>query len=201
MLKQRCLVAKIGSRNHECHCRSLNRAFVGTKKLFVSMAIPNDFKKLKRPKLALTEDVILISDPPIGMRIFLTLLCLLFAMNLFFEGIDDNFWGFIIFSCLALVFLYDALSLNRAKVDLKRKAIFRTTLNPIANLLDRILQHPSVIPFDKITKFGVEYPLRGGPYVPRFYLYVEYDGIYKLTIGIFKKGDEAEGGRLFARKN
>jgi len=163
------------------------------------MAMSSDLEKLRRPKVTVVGDVIFISDPLIVYRIILMLLCLLIATKIYFEGLDANFWPFLGFCVLTLVFLYDSLSLNRVKVDLKRKVIFRTTLNPMANLLDRILQHPSVIPFDKITKFGVDYPLLTGRNVPRWYVFVEYDDLYKLKLGIFKNGKDAESIADFLR--
>ena len=147
----------------------------------------NDFKKLSRPNIEIDEDLIVISDPPIGWRIFLTLLWCGLTWMAFLEGGDEYLMGVFVCGAGVLAFLYDALSLNRVRVDLKNKVIFRTTLNPLGNLLDRILQHPSAIPLDKITKFEVDYPIRGFSGVSRWYLLVEYDGIYKLQIGIFKK--------------
>ena len=163
------------------------------------MDISDDFTKLKRPKEALKNDVILISDPPIGWRIFLTFFCLFLTAIFLFENSDDNFLGIVVCSLFSFVFLYDSLSLNRVKVDLRKKIIIRKTLNPVANLLDRMLQHPSVIPFDKITRFAVTYPSIGGPDVQRYYLFAEYDGLYKLNIGIFKTGDDAERVADFLR--
>jgi|SRR6185312_793053 len=158
-----------------------------------------DFKKFRRPKVTVEEDLILISDPPIGMLMAFALLCLSFVLELLLEGKGDNTWGIIVCSSIAVVCLYNTLTVNRVRVDLRRKAVFRTTLNPIGNLLDRILQHPSVIPFDKITRFGVNSYLSTRIDVPRHHLYVEYDGLYKLTIGIFKRAEEANSFAEFLR--
>ena len=90
-----------------------------------------------------------------------------------------------------MIFLYDSLSLKRVKVDLKEKVVYRKSLNPLENLIDRLLQHPSRIPFSTIEKVFADYTVafRGAQ---RYYLYIMTDDPYKLDIGIFDKLADAE---------
>ena len=76
---------------------------------FETMTLSNDFKKLRRPKVKEEKDVILIYDPPIGLLMTFTLLCLLFVLVLLFEGADDNAWGIFVCSSLTVFCLYNTL--------------------------------------------------------------------------------------------
>src|SRR5258708_5768551 len=85
-----------------------------------------------------------MSDPPFAWRIFLTIFltgCTLFTF-LYRDSYNDPY---LILICLfgALLFLYDSLSLKRVKIDLEGKVIYHSSLNPLENLINALLQRPS----------------------------------------------------------
>jgi hypothetical protein len=96
------------------------------------------------------------------------------------------------FFCIvfSLAFIYDSLSLQRVRIDLKNKYVFRKSINPMENLINFLLKRPFHISFSNIDKIYSDYtPTFSG--AQRYYLYLKSKDKYKLQIGTFKKETQA----------
>ena len=152
----------------------------------------SEFESLKRPKIRILEDVILISDPPFPWRIFMIFFCLfLTCIGLLFKQGTDKVIGIAVSLSCALAFVYDALSLQRVKIDLQEKIVSRTSLNPLENLVNRLLHRPAKLPFNKIEKIYSDYKVAVGAATQRYYVYIKSDNHDKLNIGTFNKEADA----------
>jgi hypothetical protein len=78
------------------------------------------------------------------------------------EDFYDKVMGIIVSLSCALAFLYDSLSLQRVKIDLQGKIVYGTSLNPLENLVNRLLHRPAKIPFHKIEKIYSDYNVAVG---------------------------------------
>ena len=137
--------------------------------------------------------MILISDPPFAWRIFLVLFCIdLAIIGSQFDG-DDHWKGILFGSRLSLAFLYDSLSLQRVKIDLRDRVVYQASLNPVENLVNYLLKRPSKIPFKNIDKIYSDYTEVFGGATQRYYAYIRTSDPHKLLIGTFKKESEARG--------
>jgi hypothetical protein len=151
-----------------------------------------EFESLKRPKIIISEDVILISDPPFAWRILMIFFCLFLTwIGLQFKQGNDKVMGIVVSLSCALAFIYDALSLQRVKIDLQEKIVYRTSLNPLENLVNRLLHRPAKLPFNKIEKIYSDYNVAVGAATQRYYVYIRSDNHYKLNIGTFNKEADA----------
>jgi hypothetical protein len=149
--------------------------------------------KLIRPKIIITENEIFIRDRLFGWRLFLFLLGVLFVIySVYFKTGDDQAIGVIFGLIWSIVFLYDCVSLKRVRIDLKARKLYRRSLNPIENLLDWILQHPSTIPYENIDIFFSDYTEVFASAVQRYYVYLKTNDPYKLKIGTFKTLADSE---------
>jgi len=147
---------------------------------------------LSRPKITIDADCILIFDRPFAWKIFLSLFCLLMAFIVFESNYESRTIGLILTISISIGFIYDSLSLKRTKIDLKNKIIYTKSLNPVDNILGRILKHPSQIPFSAIEKVFTDHPETFASAPRRYYLYIRTDDPYNLNIGTFNKLVEAE---------
>jgi hypothetical protein len=131
----------------------------------------SEFESFTRPRIRISEDVILISDPPIYRRIFLFCFCLFLAiLALLYKEGEDKVIATIVSFSFALAFLYDALSLQRVKMDLKEKMVYRTSLNPLENLVNHLLRRPSQLSFRNIEKIYSDYNVAFGGAAQRYYV-------------------------------
>ena len=150
------------------------------------------FESLRRPKIIISEEVILISDPPFAWRIFMIFFSLFLTwLGLQFKQWNDKIMGIVVSLSCALAFLYDASSLQRVKIDLQEKIVYRTSLNPLENLVNRLLHRPAKLPFNKIEKIYSDYNVAVGAATQRYYVYIRSDNHYKLNIGTFNKEPDA----------
>lgn len=162
-------------------------------KTVIQDPVSNKFEDLSRPKIILSNDIILISDPPFAKRIFLVFFCLCLTIYVFLSR--DNYdkpLGILVCLILSIIFIYDALSLQRVKIDLQKKILNRSSLNPIENLIAFLLQHPSKIPFKNIEKIFCDYTEAFGGAKQRYLIYARTDDPYNLKIGTFNKKEDAE---------
>jgi len=160
----------------------------------------NNYENLPRPKISISEELISISDPPFAKRIFLVFVCIGSALIASQNGGNDNWigiWGGV---GMALLFIYDSLSLQRVKIDLRNKIIFRTSLNPVENWVNHLRKHPSEIPFKNIEKIYADYTVTFGGATQRYYVFIRTRDPYKLVIGTFNKESEAEDFAAYLRK-
>ena len=152
----------------------------------------NEFKSIKRPKIIISDPTILMSDPPFPWRIFLAVL---FFILTIFSVESHNYYNdpWLIIICLSfmLLFVYDALSLKRVRIDFERKVISISSLNPVENLVNYILKRPSEISFSNIKKIYSGYTLAVARDTTRYYVYIRTDDLYNLKIGTFNKQIEA----------
>ena len=118
--------------------------------------------------------------------------CLLMTLIVFESNEGSRTIGLVLTLSMSSGFIYDSFSLKRTKIDLKNKIIFRRSLNPLENLLGRLLKHPSTIPFATIEKVFADYTEIFGGAPHRYYLYVRTDDPYNLNIGTFDKLTDAE---------
>jgi len=89
------------------------------------ISVKNEIENFSRPKIVLTDDEILISDPPFAKRIFFALFFLaLMIISLKYYTGPDRIKGAFITSLFFLGFIYDSLSLKRVRIDLKKIAYF-----------------------------------------------------------------------------
>ncbi|HVU96990.1 MAG TPA: hypothetical protein VHE34_17290 [Puia sp.] len=155
--------------------------------------LKDDFlSNLRRPRIVIADDYILISDPPFGWKIFLAFFCLLMALIVLESDKDSGMVGFVLCLSMAVGFIYDSLSLKRTNIDLKTKVIYRKSLNPLENLLGKLLKHPSKIPFSAIERIFADYTEAFGGATQRYFLYIRTDDPYNLKIGTFNKLVDAE---------
>ena len=159
----------------------------------------NKYENLSRPKISISEDLISISDPPFAKRIFLVLFCFGLALIASQNNGNDNWIGIFAGLGMALVFIYDSFSLQRIKIDLRSKIIFRTSLNPLENWVNYLRNHPSEIPFKNIEKIYADYTVTFGGATQRYYVYVRTRDPYKLVLGTFNKESEAEDFAAYLR--
>ena len=158
----------------------------------------NEFDALKRPNINVSGEMIFISDPPFAWRIFLALFCASLAVIASqFRDQNDRTKGILVGLMLSLVFIYDSLSLQRVTFDLQRQVVHRVSLNPIENLINRILSKPSEIPFKKINKIYSDYNEAFGGASQRYNIYIKSDNKYKLRIGTFNKEADANNVAAF----
>jgi hypothetical protein len=157
------------------------------------MPVDAQLENLPKPRIVIEQDWIYLSDRVIPWRIFLTLFCGAGTAFSIWRGVQDNEMMILVTGIGTFGFLYGSLSLYRVKIDLKNKVLHRTSINPLENLIDRVLQHPADIPFEHIEAVysGKEMDF-GGPATTRHYLYVRTDDPYALKIGIFKSVADAE---------
>ncbi len=108
-----------------------------------AMPVDAQLENLPKPRIVIEEqDWIYLSDTPIPRRIFLTLFFgSLTAFNVW-RGVEDNEMMILVTGIGTFGFLYGSLSLYRIKIDLKNKVLHRTSINPLENLIDRVLQPP-----------------------------------------------------------
>jgi hypothetical protein len=158
-----------------------------------TMPVDAQLENLPKPKIVIEQDWIYLSDRVIPWRIFLTLFCAAGTAFSVWRGVQDNEMMILVTGTGTFGFLYGSLSLYRIKIDLKNKVMHRTSINPLANLIDRILQHPADIPFANIEAVysGKEMQFSAAA-VTRHYLYIRTDDPYALKIGIFNTVADAE---------
>jgi len=148
----------------------------------------NEFQKLYRPRIILSDGVISISDPPFAWRIFLTILFSAGTIfNVTFRNVYNDPYLILIFLFGSLLFLYDSLSLKRVKIDLERKVIFHSSLNPLENLINILFRRPSEIPFTNIKKIYADYNEVVAPATTRYFVFVQTVDQFKIKIGTFQK--------------
>jgi hypothetical protein len=151
------------------------------------------FETLPRPKITISGDIIKIIDPPLFKRIFLALFCIFFV---FIASLDKEIagrtTGMLLGGGLFFVFVYDSLSLQRVKIDFINKTVYRTSLNPLENLINRILGRPSKLPFSNIEKVYSDYREAFGGASQRYYLYIKSGDPYSLKIGTFNTESDAK---------
>ena len=148
----------------------------------------NDFKNLDRPKIVSSDNIITMSDPPFAWRIFLTILfsaCTVFTVH--FKNYYNDPYLILVSLLGSILFLYDSLSLKRVKIDLERKIISHSSLNPLENLITFIFQRPSEIPFANIKKIYSDYNEVVAPATTRYFVFVQTVDQYKIKIGTFQK--------------
>ncbi|HEY4062387.1 MAG TPA: hypothetical protein VGM30_10825 [Puia sp.] len=151
------------------------------------------FESLPRPKISISGDMLEISDPPFAWRIFLAFFCtfLIFIASRDKE-IASRTTGMLLGWGLFFVFVYDSLSLQRVKIDFINKTVYRTSLNPLENLINRILGRPSKLPFSNIEKVYSDYREAFGGASQRYYLYIRSGDPYSLKIGTFNTESDAK---------
>jgi hypothetical protein len=162
----------------------------------MNQPLEKTFQDFTRPKILVSESAIFVCDSVLLWRVFLFLLgvCFVFFAIFFKEG-TDRFMGFWFGVAWSVIFLYDSLSLKRTKIDLGQRMIYRKSLNPIENLIDRVLQHPKVISFENVEKIYADYSEAAASAVQRYYVYLRTDDPYNLKIGTFRTQADSE---LFA---
>ena len=165
------------------------------------ISVKNEIENFPRPKIVVTDKEILISDPPFPWRLFLTLFSfaiLIFALK-YNTGLD-RLEGTAAGVFLSLVFIYDSLSLQRVRIDLKNKCVFRRSINPMENLVNYLLKRPFAIPFSNIDKIYSDYTPTFGGQSQRFYMYLRVKDQHKLQIGTFNKEAQASTCAAFLNK-
>lgn len=150
------------------------------------------FRKFKRPKIEITDKCIAFYDPPIFWRFFLTFFWFLLVLLAYGDQDSQRGIGIFVTTLMTCIFGYDSISLKRVKVDLEKKVVFKRSLNPLENLIDRMLKRPSEIAFDSISAIYVDKPAWVAPSVNRYYLYLKTTDPYNLRIAIFANASEAE---------
>ena len=164
-------------------------------------SLENEFDALGRPKIDISGDRILISDPPFAWRIFLAIFCASLAVVASqFRDQNDKVKGILVGLMLSIGFIYDSLSLQRVKFDFQKRVVYRMSLNPIENLINRLLQRPSIIPFKKIDKIYFDYNEAFGGASQRYYLYIKSGQKDKLRIGTFNKEADANSFVIFLNR-
>jgi hypothetical protein len=158
------------------------------------------FEDFRHPKIRISENTIFISDPPIGWRNFLVIFCI-FLVVLCFEVKEgqDKIIGVTLALFFCIIAIYNAISLHRVRIDLKGRIIYFRSLNPIENLLNRILKRSTTISFSNVEKIYCDYPVLVGHGEKSYDLYLRSRGGYKLKIGIFKKEAEATSFTSFLK--
>jgi len=151
----------------------------------------NDISNLKRPKICFSNHLIYISDPPSVWSFFLICTCLFLLLIAYESNGDSRMVGVISALALALMSIWKFVSLRRIRVDSNERVVYRKSINPVENMVDRILQHPSRIPFSSIEKVYADYTVAFYG-VQRYYLYIVTDDPYKLNIAAFNKLVDAE---------
>ena len=170
-------------------------------KISEQVIINNEFEGLSRPKIIISNDFILISDPPFAKRIFLAFFCLSLGIGAAqFKMGDDRITAVLVSASLTIVFIYDALSLQRVKVDLQKRTIYRASLNPIENLINLILKRPSEVSFKQIDKIYCDYNEAFGGASQRYYLYIKTFDPYSLKICTFNKLADATSFAAFLNR-
>jgi hypothetical protein len=148
----------------------------------------SEFKKWYRPRIVLSDEMISISDPPFAWRIFLTILCAAFTIfYVVIRNVYNDPYLILIFLCGSLLFLYDSLSLKRVKIDLEKKVIFHSSLNPVENLINILFRRPSEIPFTNVKKIYADYNEVVAPATTRYFVFVQTVDQFKIKIGTFQK--------------
>lgn len=165
------------------------------------ISVKNEIENFPRPKIVVTDEEIFISDPPFVWRLFLTLFSfaiLTFALK--YNTGRDRLEGAAAGVLLSLIFIYDSLSLQRVKIDLKNECVFRRSLNPLENLINSLLKRPFTIPFSNIDKiYSDSTPAFGGQSL-RYYMYLRSKDQHKLQIGTFNKEAQASACAVFLNK-
>ena len=154
----------------------------------------HEFEQLRKVKVTLSGDEMLIADKPKVWNILSIFLGVFLVVYAFYIAEDYNReWVMFGFGLLTLVCLWNALALMRVKIDLKERVVYRKSINPVANLLDRILQRPSRIPFGNIEGIFADYIFgmasAGGD---QPYVYLRTDDPYKLRLCWIAKKADAE---------
>jgi hypothetical protein len=151
-----------------------------------------EFKELKRPKIKITATSSSFYDPPILWRFVLTLFWFLLTVLSYLLKSSQREIGIFVILLMTGIFGYGSISLERVRIDLNERVVFRRNLNPIENLIDRIFEHPAKIAFDSISTIYVDRPTWIEPAVNRYCLYLKTTDPYKLRIAVFAKSLEAE---------
>jgi len=161
----------------------------------------NEFEKLKRPKIVISDNIILISDSPFAMKIFLAIFFSILTVGAtFFEESYNKSLGIIVCLIFTVIFVYDALSLKRVKIDLREKILYYSSLNPVENLVNYLLKHPYKIPFANIEKIYHDYNESVAPVSKKYYVYIRTDDPYNLKIGTFNKESDAEAFSTYLKR-
>ena len=157
--------------------------------------LKKEFEDLRHPKIVISDYVILLSDRPFIGEAFLTTVLLGYTIFTFkFRGSFDLS---TIVICSLGFFFYDTIALKRIRIDLYNKIIYRTSINPLENLLNVLLRRPSVIPFKNIKRIYSDYTQLFVPATTRYFVYIEAADGYKLKIGTFDKEMDASQFAVF----
>jgi hypothetical protein len=165
------------------------------------ISVKNEIENFPRPKIVVTDEEILISDPPLPRRLFLTLFSfavLIFALK--YNTGRDRLEGSAAGIFLSLLFIYDSLSLQRVRIDLKNKCVFRRSINPMENLVNYLLKRPFTIPFSDIDKIYSDFTPAFGGQAQRYYMYLRSKDQHNLQIGTFNKEAQASTCAVFLNK-
>lgn len=163
----------------------------------MSKLLKNEFENLRHPKIVISNDDILLSDRLFIGKAFLTTVLLGFTIfTIKFRGSFD-LSTIVICSLGFFYFFYDTITLKRIKIDLHNKIIYRTSINPLENLLNSLLGRPSTISFKSIKRIYSDYTQLFVPATTRYYIYIETSDGHKLQIGTFDKEMDANQFAVF----
>jgi hypothetical protein len=162
---------------------------------------PANFESLPRPRVKISNDEILIADPPIAKRIFLAFVfaSLPFIVKLF--GVQgDISIGIGICVVATIGFAYDSLSLQRVRISFENKIIYRKSLNPIENILNSLVKRPFEIPFSDVNRIFSDYTITFAPASQRYYVYLLTKKGKKMVLCTLDKEPDANTFAVFLNR-